>query len=248
MDLNYISADHLPHLELEKEEESTEPRKLSSDTGTSLAHSSSTAFDCNICLEFVQDPVVTFCGHLFCWPCIYKWIHFNSISSNNSDQAPQCPVCKAEVSTSAVVPLYGRGKDIVSSEQKAPDFGLAIPERPSAPICVDTSTVSAGQLHLQDQGQIFEPYNPNYHHYESLVIPRLGGTNVFQPILEIFGEIVYSRMFGQPLPNMNGHSDSYNMAWADTPRVRRQLMHAEQSLSRLCFFFFCCMILCLLLF
>jgi len=31
-------------------------------------------FDCNICLESVQDPVVTRCGHLYCWACLYKWL------------------------------------------------------------------------------------------------------------------------------------------------------------------------------
>lgn len=30
-------------------------------------------FDCNICLESVEDPVVTQCGHLYCWKCLYKW-------------------------------------------------------------------------------------------------------------------------------------------------------------------------------
>ncbi|CAH8279553.1 unnamed protein product [Arabidopsis lyrata] len=25
-------------------------------------------FDCNICLETAHDPVVTLCGHLYCWP------------------------------------------------------------------------------------------------------------------------------------------------------------------------------------
>ena len=31
-------------------------------------------FDCNICLETVKEPVVTRCGHLYCWPCLYKWL------------------------------------------------------------------------------------------------------------------------------------------------------------------------------
>ena len=31
-------------------------------------------FECNICLELAQDPVVTQCGHLYCWPCIYKYV------------------------------------------------------------------------------------------------------------------------------------------------------------------------------
>ena len=30
-----------------------------------------TMFECCICLETSKDPVVTTCGHLFCWACIY---------------------------------------------------------------------------------------------------------------------------------------------------------------------------------
>ena len=27
-------------------------------------------FECNICLHQAEQPVVTPCGHLFCWPCL----------------------------------------------------------------------------------------------------------------------------------------------------------------------------------
>ena len=30
------------------------------------------AFECNICLELASSPVVTLCGHLYCWPCLYR--------------------------------------------------------------------------------------------------------------------------------------------------------------------------------
>ena len=29
-------------------------------------------FECHICLELAHDPVVTLCGHLYCWPCLYR--------------------------------------------------------------------------------------------------------------------------------------------------------------------------------
>lgn len=28
-------------------------------------------FECVICMETAKEPVVTKCGHLYCWPCIY---------------------------------------------------------------------------------------------------------------------------------------------------------------------------------
>ncbi|KAJ3275115.1 hypothetical protein HDV01_001254 [Terramyces sp. JEL0728] len=28
-------------------------------------------FECNICLDTASNPVVTMCGHLYCWPCFY---------------------------------------------------------------------------------------------------------------------------------------------------------------------------------
>eukprot|EP00957_Ditylum_brightwellii_P109368 8343098-Ditylum_brightwellii.AAC.1 len=31
-------------------------------------------FHCNICLDPVSEPVVTRCGHLYCWPCLYIWL------------------------------------------------------------------------------------------------------------------------------------------------------------------------------
>jgi hypothetical protein len=30
------------------------------------------AYECNICLELAKEPVVTLCGHLYCWPCLYR--------------------------------------------------------------------------------------------------------------------------------------------------------------------------------
>lgn len=30
------------------------------------------AFECNICFDIPRDPVVTRCGHLYCWSCLYR--------------------------------------------------------------------------------------------------------------------------------------------------------------------------------
>lgn len=59
-------------------------------------------FECNICLETASDAVISYCGHLFCWPCLNKWLE-------TRPRRQVCPVCKAGISRDKVVPLYGRG-------------------------------------------------------------------------------------------------------------------------------------------
>lgn len=80
-------------------------------------------FECNICFDLAQDPIVTLCGHLFCWPCLYKWLRFHSHSQ-------ECPVCKALVEEDRVVPLYGRGKNSIDPRSKSVP-GVEIPHRPA---------------------------------------------------------------------------------------------------------------------
>lgn len=94
--------------------------KNSSSGGTGDAGS----FECNICLELAQDPIVTLCGHLFCWPCLYKWLHGHSKSQ-------ECPVCKALVEEDKIVPLYGRGKVGSPDPRSKAIPGVNIPHRPA---------------------------------------------------------------------------------------------------------------------
>ncbi|KAK8517596.1 hypothetical protein V6N13_127760 [Hibiscus sabdariffa] len=80
-------------------------------------------FECNICFELAQDPIVTLCGHLFCWPCLYRWLHHHS-------RCQECPVCKALVQEEKLVPLYGRGKNQTDPRSKS-YLGMEIPNRPA---------------------------------------------------------------------------------------------------------------------
>ncbi|KAJ7944344.1 E3 ubiquitin-protein ligase [Quillaja saponaria] len=80
-------------------------------------------FECNICFDLAQDPIITLCGHLFCWPCLYKWLHFHSHSQ-------ECPVCKALILEEKLVPLYGRGKQQTDPRSKSYP-GMEIPNRPA---------------------------------------------------------------------------------------------------------------------
>jgi E3 ubiquitin-protein ligase RNF5 len=83
-----------------------------------------TAFECNICFEMASEPVVTSCGHLFCWSCLYQWL--NVYSSHK-----ECPVCKGEVTEANITPIYGRGNS--DAEKTVEDWkspGPTIPPRP----------------------------------------------------------------------------------------------------------------------
>ncbi|WJX11305.1 RING-type E3 ubiquitin transferase [Trifolium repens] len=87
-------------------------------------------FDCNICLDLAKDPVVTCCGHLFCWPCIYRWLYLSS----SRTRTKECPVCKGEVSDKDVIPIYGSGNnDEVRNRHEGSSSGARqIPRRPNA--------------------------------------------------------------------------------------------------------------------
>ncbi|CAD8160081.1 unnamed protein product [Paramecium octaurelia] len=59
------------------------------------------AFECNICLEIATEPILTNCGHLFCWPCIFSWL-------NSNQEFLTCPVCKNGCSKNSLIPLYSK--------------------------------------------------------------------------------------------------------------------------------------------
>ncbi|CAN0896842.1 E3 ubiquitin-protein ligase RMA1 [Linum grandiflorum] len=187
-------------------------------------------FDCNICLDPVQDPVVTLCGHLYCWPCIYRWLHSRTISSS-ADEKPvccrQCPVCKSEISQSALVPLFGRGQ--ATSSRTFDSNSDVIPRRPSAPERI-----------LRRFPSPPPPPLPRRRYYAGtegdmgLGLDLSGRVPI--PVVGMLEEMVFAGGgFG-------------NNAVVGGGRVRRQMMEADRSLSRVCFFLCCCAFMCILLF
>lgn len=92
----------------------TEVKKVPEDVGS--------FYDCNICLHLARDPILTCCGHLFCWDCFYKLPYVDST-------AKECPVCEGEVTDSSVIPIYGNGD---SNRESKLESGMTIPPRPKA--------------------------------------------------------------------------------------------------------------------
>lgn len=247
----------------ESEEDVTLRQKWKSITPpTSILDDDGDCFDCSICLDSAHDPVVTLCGHLYCWPCIYKWMHVKSSAADADEQHPSCPVCKANISPNSMVPLYGRGTSRTDPEWKNFSPDVVVPCRPPPVLntLISNTWQQSQQLHpnffqSQPQSQSFyhQRYFPNpYGGYGAVASSTLGGaamSQIFNPIIGMFGGMILTRFFGtsdtsllayNSYPNSNHLIGSY--------RMRRQEMQLEKSLNRVTIFLLCCLILCLLLF
>ncbi|CAN1323608.1 E3 ubiquitin-protein ligase RMA1 [Linum perenne] len=176
-------------------------------------------FECNICFDLAQDPIVTLCGHLFCWPCLYKWLHFHS-------QSRECPVCKALVEEQKLVPLYGRGKTSTDPRSKSIP-GVNIPNRP------------AGQ-----RPQTAPPRPPEPNHFAQHGFGFMGGLGGFAPMATarfeaaMYGGGAAGYPYGFPNSFHGGHAHAY-------PQHQGQGQQ-DYYLKRLLFFIGFCVLFALL--
>ncbi|KAL2475367.1 E3 ubiquitin-protein ligase RMA3 [Abeliophyllum distichum] len=160
----------------------------------------SACFDCSICLDFACDPVVTLCGHLYCWPCIYKW--FQSASLDSEEQLPRCPVCKAEISEKFMVPLYGRGQCLSETEHE----GKNIPPRPPA-----RGIKELEYLYNPDQQPVSrDPYQNLHNPYPSNEGVTSSPFDLSNPSIGMFGEMVYARVFGNSERSIQIYRDEHS--------------------------------------
>jgi hypothetical protein len=73
------------------------------NTSADAASQPAADFSCAICFDTAKEPVVTKCGHLYCWSCLDVWLQRGE---------PQCPICKGRISAEHagdIIPLYGKG-------------------------------------------------------------------------------------------------------------------------------------------
>ncbi|URD80420.1 Zinc finger, C3HC4 type (RING finger) [Musa troglodytarum] len=194
-------------------------------------------FDCSICLEFAADPVVTLCGHLYCWPCIFKWMQAESISNQ------QCPVCRAVLSQDTLIPLYGCGRHSTKGDS-------AVPHRPTLHRHRDGATITSAREH--GSPRMNEAQQPQFHHqhhypsYAAQMSPWFCSTTG-----SVLGGLAISilpwvfRNHDASIYYSNLHHLTFDVS---SPRLRRQQMQVESSLHQIWLFLFFCAILCLLLF
>lgn len=184
---------------------------------------------CSICLNSAQDPVVTLCGHLYCWPCIYMWL------THNCSQK-QCPVCKKPLSQAMLVPLYGMGDGPIQGKKlQNPD----IPNRPA--YTVQTLLTQQHHYHEQQQQESLYQHALYYHNHNNSYVGSW-------PMGGIFGEVAFSFVswvYGCPQRRLH---ELNSIGSGSSIRQMRWENEAERSLSRISAFLFCWFVLCLLLF
>lgn len=221
----------------------------SSASDTVSDYETTAYFDCNICLDVALDPVVTLCGHLYCWPCIYKWFHVQS-ASLASDEHPQCPVCKADVSHTTVVPLYSRGQTQAEAETrigKSPYQSTPIPPRPAASSPRSSSMITTSSGQRLEYRNPYQNYNNSSDQHASYAESESSSTRYSHPVIWMLGEMVNGRMNGNST-NLFPYSSSSQIVQTSSLRARRHELQADKSLNRISVFLFFCFLLCLFLF
>ncbi|XP_020589928.1 E3 ubiquitin-protein ligase RMA3-like [Phalaenopsis equestris] len=201
-----------------------------------LSSCASTAcFDCNICLEFAADPVVTLCGHLYCWPCIFRWL---DLGTNHR----HCPVCKSSLSESSLVPLYGRGLD--SKQHDSED--RSIPDRPRDHRKLVSQAV-ASDLHPPLEVRQGATLYQNHQFYGSDLTNHVGVLHSNAGVL--LGEFAFA-MLPRVFRNQEDLHTSLNQSATvgrRNQRCRQELM-VESWMNQLWIFLFCCAVMCLVCF
>ena len=77
-------------------------------------------FECTICLETAKEPVLTKCGHMYCWPCIYNWL-------DSKGGKAKCPNCKNLITKDDLRPVYSNDENKDNTNRFK-----NIPKRPKA--------------------------------------------------------------------------------------------------------------------
>lgn len=54
-------------------------------------------YQCPICLEnCMLCPMITHCGHIFCWPCLMSYYNYYTVEAINK-KIPKCPLCSNKI-------------------------------------------------------------------------------------------------------------------------------------------------------
>lgn len=100
-------------------------------------------FLCNICIRRPSNSVVTLCGHIFCWACLYGWMH---------NKEKPCPVCKNLLTKGTIVPIYGCNEEYRRDGSIPPPPNAPLSLSSDAPLSLSSISVDS---EMQDDGEGF---------------------------------------------------------------------------------------------
>ena len=119
-----------PSPELHEDDEKKENAEQKTDTTSELkneekqdAANDDEKWKCPICLDDLKQPVVTQCGHVFCYPCITEWLRRGQAGEN------VCPCCHGAVDPHKLIPIYGQGSEADMNSPPPPRPEYVNPER-----------------------------------------------------------------------------------------------------------------------
>ncbi|KAJ6425038.1 hypothetical protein OIU84_025749 [Salix udensis] len=176
-------------------------------------------FDCNICLDMAQDPILTCCGHLFCWPCFYQ---LSYVYSN----VKECPVCVEEVTDKSIIPIYGNGNRNDNKKLKL-ESGLKVPPRPSA------QRVESVRQQLVNNGVFSSSIEERMRHFGNVLNameempPSVGLDGVHLESERMISYLANRTSTSQALPSMGADGSQHH----HSVQVSRLLFQGAASLS-----------------
>ncbi|KAF9918236.1 hypothetical protein FBU30_000310 [Linnemannia zychae] len=163
---------------------STPTTKLVDADIAGLDSESNSEFSCNICFDTSMSPVLTLCGHLFCWSCLHQWLEAQY-------QNPTCPVCKAGCAQDQVIPIYGRGKEQLDPRSTTPKRPAG--QRPEPLRNPNQAGFALGTGQVTFSGTMLPPFmfTPFGIQYGATYSTTIGGNGAVQTPMQAY----VSRMF-----------------------------------------------------
>jgi E3 ubiquitin-protein ligase RNF5 len=176
-------------------------------------------FDCNICLKMARDPILTCCGHLFCWPCFCQ-LSYEYDDSNTKE----CPVCRGEVTDTSIIPIYGSGCGDSTPKSELKETGFKVPTRPHA------KRIDSMRQQLRSRG-VSSPIEERIHSIVGVMGER-ARTQVFDGphiVAEIINSSANQYRTSQVLPGMETENNQRHRSL----QVSRLLLQGAASFSSL---------------
>ncbi|KAG0282360.1 hypothetical protein BGZ96_000573 [Linnemannia gamsii] len=131
-----------------------------------------------------MSPVLTLCGHLFCWACLHQWLEAQHLN-------PTCPVCKAGCAQDKVIPIYGRGKEQLDPRSTTPKRPAG--QRPEPLRNPNQTGFALGTGQVTFSGNMLPPFmfTPFGIQYGATYSGTIGGNGAVQTPMQAY----VSRMF-----------------------------------------------------